>query len=158
MRPLDVLSASPTAPPPATALRTVLLMLAMAIGVAAVVVLTALGDGARRYVVNEFSSIGTNLVIVLPGRSQTGGFSPANVDHQHAARPDGRRRARTAARTGGAPRRAAGRRHLGASAPAAACARCMVVGTTAEFLEVRPFKLAQGTLPAATRTGAAARR
>jgi len=60
-------------------LRTVLLMLAMAIGVAAVVVLTALGDGARRFVVNEFSSLGTNLVIVLPGRSQTGGFNPANA-------------------------------------------------------------------------------
>ncbi|WP_366932402.1 ABC transporter permease [Propionivibrio sp.] len=60
-------------------LRLSLLVLAMAIGVAAVVVLTALGDGARRYVVNEFSSLGTNLVIVLPGRSQTGGFNPGNA-------------------------------------------------------------------------------
>jgi putative ABC transport system permease protein len=60
-------------------LRTVLLVLAMAIGVAAVVVLTALGDGARRYVLREFSSIGSNLVIVLPGRSQTGGFNPGNA-------------------------------------------------------------------------------
>ncbi|MDA0191715.1 MAG: ABC transporter permease, partial [Proteobacteria bacterium] len=55
-------------------LRTGLLVLAMSIGVAAVVILTALGDGARRYVMNEFSSLGSNLVIVLPGRSQTGGF------------------------------------------------------------------------------------
>lgn len=60
-------------------LRTGLLMLAMSIGVAAVVILTALGDGARRYVVNEFSAIGTNLVIVLPGRSETRGFNPANL-------------------------------------------------------------------------------
>ncbi|HEY0841543.1 ABC transporter permease [Methylotenera sp.] len=59
--------------------RTVLLALAMAIGVASVVVLTALGDGARRYVVDEFSSIGTNLAIVLPGRSETRGFNPANL-------------------------------------------------------------------------------
>ncbi len=59
--------------------RTSLSVLAMAIGVAAVVVLTALGDGARRYVVGQFSSIGTNLVIVLPGRSGTGGFNPANA-------------------------------------------------------------------------------
>jgi len=59
--------------------RTVLLVLAMAIGVASVVILTALGDGARRYVVDEFSSIGTNLVIVLPGRSETRGFNPANL-------------------------------------------------------------------------------
>jgi putative ABC transport system permease protein len=60
-------------------LRASLLMLAMSIGVAAVVMLTALGDGARRYVVNEFSAIGTNLVIVLPGRSETRGFNPANL-------------------------------------------------------------------------------
>ncbi|HTY04735.1 MAG TPA: ABC transporter permease [Rhodocyclaceae bacterium] len=60
-------------------LRTALMMLAMSIGVAAVVVLTALGDGARRYVVREFSSLGSNLVIVLPGRSGTGGFNPANA-------------------------------------------------------------------------------
>ena len=60
-------------------LRASLLVLAMAIGVAAVVVLTALGDGARRYVMNEFASLGSNLVIVLPGRSQTGGFNPGNA-------------------------------------------------------------------------------
>ncbi len=63
----------------ATPLRTSLLVLAMSIGVASVVILTALGDGARRYVVDEFSAIGTNLVIVLPGRSETRGFNPANL-------------------------------------------------------------------------------
>jgi putative ABC transport system permease protein len=53
--------------------RSLLIVLAMALGVAAVVVLTALGDGARRYVVGQFSSLGTNLVIVLPGRAETSG-------------------------------------------------------------------------------------
>ena len=52
------------------------MMLAMSIGVAAVVVLTALGEGARRYVVDQFSSLGTNLVIVLPGRTETAGIRP----------------------------------------------------------------------------------
>lgn len=56
--------------------RTLLMMLAMAIGVAAVVILTALGEGARRYVVNQFASLGTNLVIVLPGRTETAGIGP----------------------------------------------------------------------------------
>jgi putative ABC transport system permease protein len=56
--------------------RTLLMMLAMSIGVAAVVVLTALGEGARLYVVNQFSSLGTNLVIVLPGRTETAGIGP----------------------------------------------------------------------------------
>ena len=56
--------------------RTLLMILAMSIGVAAVVVLTGLGEGARRYVVNEFSSLGTNLVIVFPGRTETAGIGP----------------------------------------------------------------------------------
>jgi len=56
--------------------RTLLMILAMSIGVASVVVLTALGEGARRYVVNQFSSLGTNLVIVLPGRTETAGIGP----------------------------------------------------------------------------------
>jgi len=56
--------------------RTLLMILAMAIGVAAVVILTGLGEGARRYVINEFSSLGTNLVIVFPGRTETAGIGP----------------------------------------------------------------------------------
>ena len=56
--------------------RTLLMLLAMAIGVAAVIVLTALGEGARRYVTNEFTSLGTNLVIVFPGYSETSGLNP----------------------------------------------------------------------------------
>jgi putative ABC transport system permease protein len=62
--------------------RTLLMMLAMSIGVAAVVVLTALGEGARRYVVNQFSSLGTNLVIVLPGRTETAGIGPGLMSGQ----------------------------------------------------------------------------
>ena len=56
--------------------RTLLMILAMSIGVASVVVLTALGEGARRYVINQFSSLGTNLVIVFPGRTETAGIGP----------------------------------------------------------------------------------
>jgi putative ABC transport system permease protein len=56
--------------------RTLLMLIAMAIGVGAVVVLTALGEGARGYVTGEFASLGTNLVVVLPGRSETAGINP----------------------------------------------------------------------------------
>lgn len=59
-----------------TKTRTALMVLAMSIGVAAVVVLTALGEGARRYVVDQFSSLGTNLLIVFPGRTETKGNMP----------------------------------------------------------------------------------
>jgi putative ABC transport system permease protein len=54
-------------------LRTAMLLTAIAIGVAAVVSLTAVGEGARRYVTGQFSSLGTELLIVLPGRVETSG-------------------------------------------------------------------------------------
>ena len=54
-------------------LRTAMLLLAIAIGVAAVVLLTAVGEGARRYVTGQFSSLGTELLVVLPGRAETAG-------------------------------------------------------------------------------------
>ena len=57
--------------------RTFLMLLAMSIGVSAVVILTGRGEGARRYITGEFASLGTNLVIVLPGRSETTGGAPA---------------------------------------------------------------------------------
>ena len=56
--------------------RTLLILLAMGIGVAAVVAVSAIGEGARLYVVNQFGSLGSNLVIVLPGRSETAGAMP----------------------------------------------------------------------------------
>ncbi|MCC8996583.1 MAG: ABC transporter permease [Nitrosomonas sp.] len=60
-------------------IRSVLIVLAMSLGVAAVVILTALGDGARNFVINQFSSIGTNLLVVLPGRAETTGSFPGAV-------------------------------------------------------------------------------
>ncbi|MEJ1339023.1 MAG: ABC transporter permease, partial [Candidatus Sedimenticola sp. (ex Thyasira tokunagai)] len=53
--------------------------LAMAIGIGSVVVLTALGEGARRYVSNEFSGLGTHLLVVMPGRTETTGAAPPLV-------------------------------------------------------------------------------
>lgn len=56
--------------------RTLLTLLAMAIGVASVVLLTSLGEGARLYITDQFSSLGSNLLIVLPGRNETTGGAP----------------------------------------------------------------------------------
>lgn len=53
-----------------------LMLLATAVGVASVIVLASLGEGARRYVITEFSSLGTDLLIVFPGRSETTGAMP----------------------------------------------------------------------------------
>ncbi len=56
--------------------RSLLIGLAATIGVAAVLLLTGLGDGARRYVIREFSALGTNLLVILPGRNETVGGPP----------------------------------------------------------------------------------
>ncbi len=52
------------------------MLLAMAIGVASVIIFTSLGEGAKRYVTREFSSLGSNILIILPGRSETTGGPP----------------------------------------------------------------------------------
>lgn len=126
-----------------TPLRTTLLMLAMSIGVAAVVVLTALGDGARRYVVQEFSAIGSNLLVVLPGRSETRGFNPANLvtstprdltveDAFSLIHLSGVRRVAPIV-VGSSEISVGGKLR-----------EVMLVGTSSEFLEVRHLTLAQG--------------
>ena len=124
-------------------LRSALLVLAMAIGVAAVVVLTALGDGARRYVIDQFSSLGTNLVIVLPGRSQTGGFSPGNAitsTPRDLTIDDAQMLLRAPAVHKVAPL-AVGTSEISFGGR---LREVMVAGTTAEFVDVRRLALAQG--------------
>jgi putative ABC transport system permease protein len=56
--------------------RTFLLLLAVGIGVASVILLTSLGEGARRYVDREFAALGNRVLIVLPGRKETTGGGP----------------------------------------------------------------------------------
>lgn len=50
-------------------LRTSLTVLGMVIGVGAVVLLVSLGEGAKKYVLREFEGLGTNLIVVQPGKS-----------------------------------------------------------------------------------------
>jgi putative ABC transport system permease protein len=54
-------------------LRTFLAALAIAVGVAAVIILTSIGEGVRDYVLSEFMQFGTNLMVVSPGKVTTGG-------------------------------------------------------------------------------------
>ena len=52
----------------ANKLRSFLTMLGIIIGIAAVVTMTGLGQGMREQVVGEISSLGSNLLTVIPGR------------------------------------------------------------------------------------------
>ena len=134
--------------------RTVLMIIAMAIGVGAVVVLTALGEGARRYVVNQFSSLGTNLIIVFPGRTETGGNvpgmlvgrSPRDLTLEDAvAVLRSRHVTRIAPLNIGSAYLSRGR--LNREAP--------VLGTTHDFRDIRRLEMGQGSfLPPADPTKA----
>ncbi|OQW39038.1 MAG: peptide ABC transporter permease [Proteobacteria bacterium SG_bin4] len=56
-------------------LRTVLSASGIAIGIAAVILLTAIGDGIQRFVLAEFTQFGTNIVTITPGKINTHGGS-----------------------------------------------------------------------------------
>ncbi len=51
--------------------RTLLTSLGILIGVLAVVLLTAFGLGLKRYIGNQFESLGANLMIIMPGKKET---------------------------------------------------------------------------------------
>jgi putative ABC transport system permease protein len=56
-------------------MRTLLTMLGIVIGVGAVIVMVAVGQGAQRSIANQINALGTNLLIVTPGSSNQGGVS-----------------------------------------------------------------------------------
>jgi len=57
----------------ANPMRSALTMLGIAIGILSVVLLTSLGQGVQRYVLETFSQFGTRIIAINPGRTQTGG-------------------------------------------------------------------------------------
>ena len=61
--------------------RSLLTVLGIAIGVAAVVLLTAIGEGIHRFVLAEFTQFGSNLISVAPGKTNTMGLSGAVVSN-----------------------------------------------------------------------------
>jgi putative ABC transport system permease protein len=65
-------------------LRSFLTLLGIAVGIAAVILLTSIGEGIHRYVLAEFTQFGTNVVGVHPGRTKTGG---ATTGMPSSARP-----------------------------------------------------------------------
>ena len=75
-------------------MRALLTALGIAVGVAAVVLLTSIGEGVRQFVVAEFTQFGTNIVGITPGTTQTMGGSvgvfgtvrPLSIDDAEALR------------------------------------------------------------------------
>ncbi len=59
--------------------RSLLTVLGIAVGIAAVILLTAIGEGIQRFVIAEFTQFGTHLLAVTPGKTQTFGISGATI-------------------------------------------------------------------------------
>ncbi len=127
-------------------LRTILSISGVGVGIAAVIALTALGEGARTYVTSEFSSLGSNLLIVLPGKVETTGVVPyGGVTHDLTL-------ADYSAIVSRLPR-------IKSAAPIAVATDSVrfgernrnvpILGTTRQMMEVRKLKLGSGDfLPA----------
>ena len=123
--------------------RSALSVIGVMVGVAAVVVLTALGEGARRYVTREFASLGTNLLMVMPGRNETtGGFPGAGGVPNDLTLDDARALAREVRQarlvvplTLGNETVAFGERRR----------QVAVAGSTHDFLELRRLRMGTGS-------------
>lgn len=61
--------------------RSVLTGLGIAVGIAAVVLLTAIGHGVQVFVMQEFTQFGTRLIAVTPGKTNTMGMSGAVINN-----------------------------------------------------------------------------
>jgi putative ABC transport system permease protein len=128
-------------------LRSTLSLLGVAIGVASVILLTSLGEGARLYVSGEFLALGSNLLIITPGKNETTGGITIPLPGPRDLSLDDALALR---------RRLRGARHVAplalgeATAKAGDLARTVSVGgTTAEFMPLRKIHLRMGRyLPA----------
>jgi putative ABC transport system permease protein len=61
--------------------RSLLTSLGIAVGIAAVVLLTSIGEGVHRFVLQEFTQFGTNIIAVTPGKTETLGISGAQISN-----------------------------------------------------------------------------
>ncbi|MFP5431208.1 MAG: ABC transporter permease [Gammaproteobacteria bacterium] len=122
-------------------MRSALTALGIAIGIMAVTLLTAIGEGVRSYVMDTFSQFGTNIMNIAPGHAVTGGMGgllntvrPLTLDDAEAIRRLPEIRA-TVPNVSGMARIGAGNRQRNA----------MVLGATPDALEVWKLDVASGS-------------
>jgi putative ABC transport system permease protein len=123
-------------------MRAILTALGIAVGVAAVVLLTSIGEGVRKFVISEFTQFGTNIISVTPGTTKTMGGSigvfgtvrPVTIDDAEALRHVPYVLAADPMVQGNAEVEANGRKR-----------RVTVYGTGPKFAEALRFEVSQGT-------------
>lgn len=133
-------------------MRSCLMLLSVAMGVAAVVALVSLGEGARAYVLGEFAMLGKDTLVMMPGRKSTTGALPPVTGS--AVRDITLEEVNLLERNVPAIARAAPL--IIGTAPLRAgnlTREATVLGTNATFFEVRRLTLSQGALLPALDTG-----
>lgn len=124
-------------------LRTSLAILGIAVGVAAVILLTSIGQGLRDFVLFQFTKFGSNVIVVLPGRVQTAGITigmfgtvrPLTIDDAIAARRAPHVLVTNPTTDGNAEIRYQGRHR-----------RVIVYGFTPDWQKIWHFKMAAGSM------------
>ncbi|GAB5451599.1 MAG: ABC transporter permease [Halioglobus sp.] len=124
--------------------RSFMLLIAVGLGVSAVVILTALGEGARGFVLGEFASLGKDTIILFPGRKETtGGMPPVSGTAAHDITLDD---------VAVLERTVPGVSHVApmimGNGPVSYKARernSIVIGTTAAFFPLRQLEIVQGS-------------
>ena len=122
-------------------LRSMLTMLGIIIGVAAVITMIAIGGGARQRVEEQIKALGTNIMLVLPGAMTSGGVRLGAQTGQTLTQED------ALAITAEVPEVQAAAASLRSSTQVVAGNTnwsTSVMGTTGDYLEVRDWPIEAG--------------
>ena len=122
-------------------LRSALTMLGIIIGVAAVIVMIAVGQGAQARVEDQIRSLGSNIIMVMSGSALSGGARGGSGSQQTISEDDAYAIAREVDEIQGA---APTLRGNGQAVVGNANWSTSFYGTTADYLEVREWPIAEG--------------
>src|SRR5690606_14048574 len=119
-------------------LRTALTALGMVMGVAAVVTVLAIGEGASQSVERQIRSMGSNLMTVRPSRARMGAIRSGNVETLTRADADAIKRVPGVRAVAGEARGTAQIRHREANRSES------IVGVTEDYFSIRSIEIASG--------------
>ena len=125
----------------ANRMRSGLTMLGIAVGIASVVLLTSIGEGIHKFVLDEFTQFGTTIIAINPGKATTmgtpigimGSVRPLSIDDAEALKRVPRTYALVAGASGNAEVKAGNKRR-----------RTMVLGTSPAMPEAFSMRVRIG--------------
>lgn len=128
--------------------RSALTMLGIIIGVSAVILLVSIGQGLQNYITGQFESLGTNLVLVVPGKVGTGdnvsfGQGPPNFAGSKLTL----KQTEDISRLGGAIDSAAGSIELPSSVSYGPNSKyTTVAGVSSQYAKIRNLEVSEGRI------------